>query len=88
MVGIAHSFGDLKSILPKGMTRLLDCPWTISLAIEHARMILGWYENLPSDDRPPKEIWNNERRLKEWFDARFGKKGKGKKEYDTYVSVE
>lgn len=85
-MGIAKDFSNLESILPKGVVKLLECPWTIILAIDHAKKVLSWYENLTEDKRPPREIWKDDRKLKRWFDDVFG--DKGKKNYDQYIQVD
>lgn len=65
---------------------MYDVPWTIILAIEQAKKVLSWYENLSEEKRPPKEIWKNDRKLKKWFDDVFG--DKGNKHYDSYIKVD
>lgn len=85
MVSIAKSFNTLDSVLPDNIVKLYECPWTITLAIDHAKMVLSWYEHLSDEDRPPKEIWMNDSKLKNWFDRRKNRKGK---QYDQYIEVD
>jgi len=76
----------LDTLFPEGITKILELPWTITRAIEHAKTVLSWYEHLSDEDRPPKSIWMDDQKLKKWFDSRFGKKGRGN--YDQFVQVD
>lgn len=87
-MSIAKDFNDLSAILPDELNgKLLECPCTLIIAIEHAKMILSWYENVPDEKRPPKSIWLNPVKLHKWFKDVFGDK-KNKKDYDHYVEVD
>lgn len=44
-----------------------DLPWTFLEVWSHALTVVGWYENLPSDEIPPKWIWHDGQQL----DAHF-----------------
>jgi hypothetical protein len=39
------------------------------MAISHAQTILGWQENLMSEDMPPEWMWPLGEELNDWFDA-------------------
>ena len=60
--------GSGQALLPHGITSVMDIPWDLARAIEHAHRILGWQENLSSDEQPPQWMWAHEDELKEWFD--------------------
>ena len=34
-------------------------PWTFVHAWDLALTVISWYENLPSDEHPPREIWHD-----------------------------
>ena len=49
------------------------------MAITHAHSILGWQENMVSEEMPPKWMWHLDWELEVWFErvdkerkARFG----------------
>lgn len=37
------------------------------MAIEQGLLVLGWYENLPSEDVPPEHIWEDAEGLEQWW---------------------
>ncbi len=37
------------------------------MAVNHALMVISWYENLPKDEQPPRHIWWSGELLDEWF---------------------
>lgn len=43
-----------------------DCPHTIFEAIRNAMLVLS-FDELPEDERPPKRIWLDGERLRDWF---------------------
>ena len=43
---------------PRGIDCVEDLPHDLHNAIEHALRILSWQENLPSDEMPPRWMWN------------------------------
>lgn len=63
---LARDCGDLPSLFPVGVERLSDLPYTIHNAILMALGFLS-YEELPEKERPPKAIWLDEKKLKEWW---------------------
>ena len=54
-------------LLPDGIERISECPFTLHNAILTALRILN-YEEFPKDERPPKRIWLDADRLGEWWD--------------------
>lgn len=36
-------------------------------AVNEALMVLGWYENLPKEEVPPRNIWWSGELLDDWF---------------------
>lgn len=68
-VRIARDLGDVSELLPKGIDHLADCPYNIHDAITKALLFLSFNEELDQEERPPKRIWLDPPRLKEWFDA-------------------
>lgn len=54
-------------LLPDGITHLADLPHNIHDAI---RLALGFlsFEELPQKERPPRHIWLDNERMREWSD--------------------
>jgi hypothetical protein len=77
-------------MLPEGITRLDDCPYTYWNAV---RMALGFlsFDQLPSDERPPRKIWmDSDEMRKHWSAverARDEKYGTGDSQADSEVKV-
>lgn len=46
-------------------------------------MILGWQENLPSDDMPPSWMWPFDDPLERWFDDLKAKREMGLPDTDS-----
>jgi hypothetical protein len=67
-VRIARDLGDVSLLLPEGIDHLLDLPHTLFNAVRSALSFLG-FEELPNDERPPRDIWLNNKLLREWFKA-------------------
>lgn len=57
----------MSDLLPEGVDDLLDLPFTLAGAIRSALLFLS-FDELPREERPPKSIWLDGRRLQEWFD--------------------
>jgi hypothetical protein len=55
-------------LLPDGVESLHDLPYTIQEAVTMALFFLS-FEELPSDETPPKSIWFNGKELKKWWKA-------------------
>lgn len=56
----------MSRLLPPGYDNLMDAPWPIHEAIVRALVYLGW-EELPKDERPPRNIYKDSDALGEWF---------------------
>lgn len=84
----ARDCGDLSILFPPGIQHARDLPYTIFDAIKLALVWLS-YEELESDERPPKAIWLDHKEMKQWFKAvnrrrreKWGLKGEGDGEID------
>lgn len=60
--------GDISSLFPPGITHMADLPATLHDAISKGLAFVG-FDELPSDERPPRKIWLDSERMEEWFDA-------------------
>lgn len=67
-------------LFPPGITHLMDLPYPMFNAIRNALGFLA-FDELPSDERPPRDIWMEPKLLNEHFkkveaarNARFGNK--------------
>ena len=47
------------------------------MAIEQGLTILGWFENLPKDEIPPEQIWEDSEGLEEWWGSVTAKREDG-----------
>ncbi len=56
--------GDMSSFWPDGVH---EAPADLVLAVNHALMVISWYENLPRKEQPPRHIWWSDELLDEWF---------------------
>lgn len=59
MVSAARKAGDFRSLFPKGVKRLTECPWPLMEAISHALIILSWFENYTQDELPNENLWDD-----------------------------
>lgn len=66
LVRVAQETGDISSLFPPGVERLIDMPFTIHQAILAAMQFISFGE-LPKEERPPKSIWLNGPKLEAWF---------------------
>jgi hypothetical protein len=53
---------------PKGLTTSSTSRTRMFNAVRSALSFLG-FEELPNDERPPRDIWLNNKLLREWFKA-------------------
>lgn len=81
----------MSTLLPEGSTSLRDVPYLWLDAVRFALVVLS-FDELPSDERPPRRIWRDGERLKEWFDAvnkrreeKYGGDGGGSREIEDPV---
>lgn len=58
--------GDVASLFPAGVTHLADVPHTFHDALLFALQALSW-EELPKDERPPRNIWMDGKALVKHF---------------------
>lgn len=65
-VRIARDCGDISSLFPPGVTRLVDLPHTLHTAIRTALYFLK-FEELPKDERPPKHYWLDGEKMTTWW---------------------
>jgi len=77
-VRLARELGDVSGLLPEGITKLRDIPFPLLESIRAALMFLG-FEELSTEDRPPRSIWTNAEALNSHFErirrdheARYG----------------
>lgn len=55
-------------------------------------MVLSWFENLPTDEQPPRHIWWSSELIKEWFELVNAKRNsktvnKSKSSYQAATDV-
>lgn len=67
-VRIARDIGDISSLFPPGITGVVDLPYTLHEAIRMALTFLS-FEQLPSDEQPPKKIWLDGDRMEAHWSA-------------------
>lgn len=65
----ARRAGDFRTLYPRGVKRVDQVPWPLQEAINHALVILAWYENHLSDEIPPETLWDDGEFVEEWFNA-------------------
>lgn len=65
-VRLARDIGDISSLFPPGITRLIDLPYTIHNLILAALGFLS-FDELPDEEKPPKAIWLVEEKMKAWW---------------------
>lgn len=62
---IARDLGDVTVLFPQGIRRLYDLPYPLFDAIRYGLMFLS-FEELPKDERPPRNIWFDGDEMKKW----------------------
>ena len=68
-VRLARDMGDVSQILPAGVATVRDLPYTLLGAIRQAMYFLSFEEFDFPEDVPPRNLWNDPRAMKDWFDA-------------------
>lgn len=63
---IARDLGGVSGLLPEGC-RLDDVPYLWFDAVRFGLMVLS-FDELATDERPPKRIWRDGDALHEWFE--------------------
>lgn len=54
-------------LFPEGISNIGDLPHHLHEAISKGLAFVS-FDELPSDERPPKSIWLDQERLSKWFD--------------------
>jgi hypothetical protein len=67
-VRIARDLGDTSLLLPDGIDHLADLPSQLFDAVRFALGFLS-FDELPKDERPPRNIWMDGPELRKWFKA-------------------
>lgn len=82
-VRLARDIGDISSLFPPGITRVYDLPFTIFNAIRMALYYLT-FEELEEKEKPPKKIWLDADRMKQWAaEVKANRESRAKGEGDT-----
>lgn len=58
------------------------------MAIEHALIVLSWFENLPKEEQPPEYLWEDSEGLEQWWKAVEDKREDGRPTTRGRVDVE
>ena len=59
------------------------------MAVNHALMVISWYENLPKDEQPPRHIWWSGELLDEWFrNVEEGRSSRSAKRSSSYEDAD
>lgn len=66
-VRLARELGDVSGLLPTGIATLREIPYPLLEAIKAALIFLS-FEELPSEDVPPRSIWTDTQALNTHFD--------------------
>jgi hypothetical protein len=76
------------SFWPEGVHK---ASYVLVQAVNEALMVLGWHENLPKDEIPPRNIWWSGKLLDQWFEdverRRDKKSGTRRSTYDEADDV-
>lgn len=83
--------GTVSALYPEGIKEVTDLPHTLFSAIRLGLNYLA-FEELPEDEQPPKRIWTNPEKLKDWFvhvkklrERKYGSGGDGPGEIEDPV---
>lgn len=92
-VRLARDLGNVATLLPRHVRSLHDLPYRLFEAIQMALMVCGWQDNLDEKEQPPKAIWLNSKKLREWMqNVRLNRKremeGKGSADIEDPVDNE
>lgn len=66
-VRIVRDLGSVRDLFPEGVDSFADMPYTLFEALRMGKAFNGFQEML-EDEAPPKNIWLNDKLLKEHFD--------------------
>jgi hypothetical protein len=51
-----------------GVDNILELPFDLLTAFQHASTILNWFENVPQEEQPPDWMWPFPDEVSQWFD--------------------
>lgn len=63
---LARDFGTVSELFPDEFRDLRDIPHTLFDLIRHALVFLS-FDELPEDEVPPRRIWTDGEKLRDWF---------------------
>ncbi len=66
-VRLVRDLGTADHLIPDGVAGVQDLPYPLFDAIRTALVYLS-FDELPSEDRPPRRIWPFPWMLRDWFD--------------------
>lgn len=64
---MARQAGNGALLWPVGCSRIEEVPWDLTVAIDHAYLVLRLKENLLKEDTPPDWMWAFDDELQIWF---------------------
>lgn len=67
LISAARRAGDFRSLYPRGVKRVTECPWPLQEAINHGLVILSWFENYLPEELPAENLWDNSEAVEEHF---------------------
>jgi hypothetical protein len=65
---MARQAGDISSLFPEGVTKLVDLPYTIFNLISNSLYFVS-FDELPKEERPKKSIWMDSELMEEHWRA-------------------
>lgn len=65
-VRLARDMGTVSQLLPDWVSDVMDAPYVLFDAIRTALIFLS-FEELPQEEQPPRRIWLDGERLRDWF---------------------
>lgn len=79
----------MAELFPPGVENVRDLPYRLFEAIRMAMVFIG-FEELPSEERPPRKIWLDSEAMRSWFAEveRQREKKWGNKDGDTLMEGE
>ena len=79
----AMKLGGAASIYPDSVDSFEELTFEFTIALNHALIVMGWYEHLAEGEIPPQWMWPFDDALEEWMD---GVKADRKSQYSTDAS--
>jgi len=65
-VRLARDFGTIDRLFPPEFRDLNDLPYALADMLHQALTYLG-FEEFDADEQPPRRIWEDPRKMREWF---------------------